>query len=394
MKKLKGLDFFERLFEDPQNELVEKAIEDGRIAVGYNCYVVPEVLLNAGKTFGLWMTAPNVQDTPQADYYLSAVMCSYSKALLESGIDGQYEFLGAMVFAPTCDHIRRGGQWFDLLDLNKQDNEKFFFHMIDAPYKVRDYTIENYAEDMRRLAAKFNEVYDANINDDTLRESIKTFNEVNSILRDIDEMRKLDEPKLTGTEWAKIYGSTKIAPIDMLIEPLKEIKAELEKRDPVDVKGKHRVMLYGSTVDKPEFVELIEAQGAIVVADRHCFGSLPGMTPMKEDGDPFLNVAEYYLDTCECPRMMENSEKRMAYLQDLIKEYKVDGALFELMIFCDLWNYEGVTFDMEMRKLGIPAATVSKEYNLTGEGQIRTRVQAFLESIKSKKEQEVLKNNA
>ena len=390
MEKLKGLDFFEQLFTSPQNVLVEKAMADGKIAVGYNCYVVPEVLLNAGNLFGVWMTAPGVESTPQADYYLSQVMCSYCKAVLEAGIDGTYDFLGATIFAPTCDHIRRSGQYFDILKLNNQ-NEKYFFYMIDAPSKQTDYCYDWYAKDMRKLADKFNEVYNANVTDETVRKAIKEYNEFNDLIRSIGDLRKAKDPKITGTEWAKIYGACKLAPKYLLIEPLKKIKAEIEARTPDNTDGKLRLMLIGSTFDKPEFTELIEAQGAIVVADRHCFGSLPGMERMDEEGDPFMALSHYYLDTCQCPRMMENGNARIDYNMNLIEEYSVDGAVFELMTFCDLWNYEGVTFLDAIKSKGMPYVSISREYSLTGEGQLRTRIQAFIESVNSKREQQALK---
>ncbi len=389
MKELKGIGFFENLFKNPKNELVEKALSEGKTAVGYNCYVVPEVLLNAGNTFGLWMTAPDVTSTIQADFYLSAVACTYCKALLQAGMDGTYEFMGATVFAPTCDHIRRSGQHFGLQNVNS-DNPKYFNYMVDSPGKKTVGTVEWFAKDLRVLADKLNEAYDTNINDETVKKSIKEFNEFNSLMKSIGDFRKGENPRITGAEWHKIYGASKIAPKYLLIEPLKKIKAEIEARE-IEENKAIKMMVVGSTFDKYEFIELIEAQGAIVVADRYCFGSLPGMEPVKEDGDPFINIAEYYLDTCQCPRMMENGPKRIEYSKELIKEYDVEGIIFQQMTFCDLWNYEGISVSRAMKKFDMPYVNISREFTITGEGQIRTRVQAFVESIKSKRELELLK---
>ncbi len=390
MKKLEGLNFFENLLTSPQNELVNKAIKEGKIGVGFNCYVVPEALLSAGNLFPVWLTAPDVTSTPQSDYYLSMVACSYCKSVLEAGIEGTYDLLGAMVFAPTCDHIRRSGQHFDLLKINNK-NEKFFFHMIDAPFKIADNTIDWYTMEMKKVAAKFNEEYNSNINEDSLREAIKELNEFNMLLKSIGDMRKEKNPKLTGTEWHKIYGATKVAPKYLLIEPLKKIKAEIQARVADGNDDEIRLMFVGSTFDKPEFTKLVEEQGGVVVADRYCFGSLPGMEPIEEEGDPFVNLAKYYLGTCECPRMMQRGKERLKYTEKLIEEYSVDGIIFETMVFCDLWSYEGVMFSDIMKKIDMPFVSIEREYALSGEGQIRTRVQAFLESIKSKREREALK---
>lgn len=79
---------------------------------------------------------------------------------------------------------------------------------------------------------------------------------------------------------------------DQLIEPLKALKAVLMKREP-DNSSLPRVMVLGSDIDNPAFTALFEAQGCRVVADRYCFGSLPGMELIPEDGDPYRNLAEF-----------------------------------------------------------------------------------------------------
>ncbi len=367
---------------------MDKAIADGRTAIGYNCYVVPEALINAGNVFPIWLRAPGVESTSEADYYLSNVICSYAKSLLQAGLEGAYDFLGALVFAPSCDHIRRGAQH---LDLQKAvgNNEKFFTFAIDAANKVAPYELKWYISGTKRLVEKLNETYDANINEETLRKSIKEINEFNVLMQSIGDFRKGPNPKITGTEFHKIYGATKVVPKDLIMEPLRKIKAELEAREP-DKTDAIRLMLVGPTFDDPKFTELIEAQGAIVVADRYCFGSLPGMEPIKEDGDPYENIANYYMETCQCSRMMEKAPERADYSKKLVKEYDVDGIVLQYIKFCDLWGYEALTYVDRMKDANVPVVKIEREYALSGEGQLRTRIQAFLESVKSKRELEVL----
>ncbi len=388
MEKLKSLKFFEDIMEKPQNELVDKAIAQGRTAIGYNCYVVPEPLISAGNLFPLWMRAPEVTSTPEADYALSNLLCSYSKALLQAGIDGEFDFLGAMVFAPSCDHIRRAGQHFEIQNC-VPNNEKFFVYMIDTFNKVNDAGIEWLVKDLKKLSSKLNETYNANINEETLKKSIKDLNEFNKLMQSIADMRKGNEPKITGTEFHIVFGATRVAPKDMLIEPLKKLKAELETRKSV-AGNAVRLMLVGPVFDNPQFTELVEAQGALVVADRYCFGSLPGMEPIPEEGDPYINMARYYMETCQCPRMMGQGKDRVDYSKKIVKEYGVEGIIFETMKFCDLWSYEGITYIDHLKDSNIPVVKIEREYAITGEGQIRTRIQAFLESITSRRDLELI----
>lgn len=72
---------------------------------------------------------------------------------------------------------------------------------------------------------------------------------------------------------------------------------------------------------------------------------------------------------------------RFDYAKELVDEFKVDGVIFETMKFCDLWGYEAVTNLRRIKDAGIPAVRIEREYQLTGEGQFATRVQAFVESL-------------
>ncbi len=388
MEELRGIKFFENLLESPQNELVDKAIRQGKKAIGINCWLAPEPLVSAGNVFPVWLTAPNVTDTTEADYYLSNVLCTYTKSIFQEGFNGGYDFCSAMLFSPSCDQIRRGGHLLEISKVNFQ-NQKFFIYQLEAPHKETPVNNKWCADDMRKFATKMNETYDANINEDTVRQAIKELNEFNELVRSISDLRKSDNPKITGTEWITIYGATKVAPKYLLIEPLKAIKEEIEARKE-EKNDKKRVMLVGSTIDKPALIKLIEAQGTIVVADRHCFGSLPGMEPIKEEGDPFQNLADHYLKTCKCPRMIGKGLERKNYSLDLIKEFKVEGVIFTIVTFCDLWGFESLTYIDDMKNANMPIVNISREYAVTGEGQIATRVQAFVESIDQKKAKALL----
>jgi hypothetical protein len=46
MKDLKHLYYFENLLQEVNNDLVREATNEGRIAVGSVCSLIPEVLLN------------------------------------------------------------------------------------------------------------------------------------------------------------------------------------------------------------------------------------------------------------------------------------------------------------------------------------------------------------
>ena len=81
--------------------------------------------------------------------------------------------------------------------------------------------------------------------------------------------------------------------------------------------------------------------------------------------------------------------QRKEYLADLVKEYKADGIIIEQMKFCEYWSYERLIDTFVLRRdYGIPVCSIEKEYTNNAVGQLRTRFQAFIESIELKKLQQ------
>jgi benzoyl-CoA reductase/2-hydroxyglutaryl-CoA dehydratase subunit BcrC/BadD/HgdB len=140
-------------------------------------------------------------------------------------------------------------------------------------------------------------------------------------------------------------------------------------------------MVLGSGIDDPGYLDGIESVGASVVADRFCFGSAPGLEPIPVTDDPIATLAEHTLRTTQCPRMMGAFDDRVAYVLEQVAEYAVDGVILETMKFCDLWGVEGVPLTSALRAAGLPTLRVDRDYARGGEGQLKTRVQAFLESM-------------
>ena len=131
MKDLKHLIFFENLLQDAQNELVTQAVNDGKIALGYNCYYIPEVLLNLPGCFSTRLRAPRCESTDIATYYMTSRTCPYVRSILERAIEGGYNYLNALFGAENCAAMERMEEHFFLL--NPVKNDRFFVTQIDPP---------------------------------------------------------------------------------------------------------------------------------------------------------------------------------------------------------------------------------------------------------------------
>ena len=392
MRDLKHLIYFEDLLQTANNALVQQAKSEGKVCVAYSCENVPEPLLNLGGTFSVRLTAPNTGSMDIATYYMTNLLCEPSRALLERAIEGGFNFADCMIAPDGCTMMNRCVENMELLRTMGSGNDKFFWQYMEIPLKNDENNLELYKlQCANHILEPLREKYGIDISEDALRKAVEEHNHVCRLIREIGEFRKGDQPRITGYEFHVLCLATYTCPKYLIIDKLEETLEELKTREPDDRKWRARVMIVGSEVDDSGLIKLIEDTGAYVCADRFCFGSLPGRDPVeiREGEDALTAVCRKYMESCQCPRMM-NMEKvygRKQYVSELAKEYGADGIIYEQVKFCDPWAYERMLGSTMLREdYGYPVLSVDRPYNIASSaGQMRTRVQAFVESIEIKK---------
>lgn len=399
MKDLKHLIYFEKLLENTNNELIMRAKEDGKLALGYTCFSMVEVLLNLDKCFSIRLRAPHTGSTDIATYYMSNYTCEFCRAILERSIEGGMNFLDALCAVDACAMMNRCAENIELL--KPIPNEKFFVTHADIPYKVENFTVDHYAVQMQnRVLNELKRVYDVDVSEAAILDSLRRHNEICAIISELGEMRKLDNPPITGYEFAVLNQVTYCCPqyliLDMLRETLEEVKSRSTDPKPW---YKVRVVLVGSEVDDLDLIRLIEESGAFIVADRFCFGSTPGREVIqldeKSDESVLKQICRHYLEVSECPRFMssEKVEQRRKTVDRLAREFSADGIIYEQIKFCDFWGFERALASHVMAdEYGYPVLSIDRPYSSRTSGQLRTRMQAFVESLEIKKIQK--KNEA
>lgn len=390
MKDLKHLYYFENLLTEANNELIKKHRESGNLAIGYTCYHMPEVLLNLDNCFSVRLRAPRTGSIDISTYYMSNCTCEYARALLERSLEGGYKFLDALAGVDACECMNRSMENMELLKIN--DNENFFISHVDVPMSDDEDCLKHYCEQIQRKVLKpLKEKFNVDISDEAMRKAVEEHNEISRLIQEIGNFRKLDNPTITGHEFHVITLATYCAPKALIIDKLKETLEELKTREPdKKVNYKAKVVVVGSEIDDTDLISLIEDSGALVVADRFCYGSIPGRSEiiLKEEESAFEQICRIYLKDSLCPRHISAHKVKQRYdvAEELCKEFHADGIIYEQMKFCTLWSYERALASHVMSlERNIPTLSIDRPYMSRTSGQVRTRVQAFVESLEIKR---------
>lgn len=392
MKELKHLIYFESLLEDTDNELVRKAESEGDLALGYTCFHAPEVLMNLGNCFSVRLRAPHTNSMELATYYMANNSCEFARALLERALEGSFAFLHAMIGVDVCEANNRAIENMEIMHAHGEDKDKFFYCNLDIPYSDDEDCVEHIREQVsRKILKPLRENYGIDTSDDAIRAAVSEHNEVCRILTEIGELRKLDIPPITGYEYAVLVLVSYTCPKRLILPYLRETLEEIKNRK-TDAKKDYRVrvVVVGSEIDDPQLIKLIEGCGALVVADRYCYGSFPGRQEiiLSDTEDALTQVCRWYLQNTECPRQsaLHRVKYRNDHVAQLVKDFNADGAIYEQMKFCTYWSYERVIASQVMpRDYGVHILSIDRPYISGQSGQLRTRVQAFVESLEIKK---------
>ena len=401
MKDLKHLIYFENLLQEANNDLVKQAKAEGKRAIGYTCYFMPEVLLDLPGCFSVRLRAPRCTSPDIATYYMSSRVCHYARSLLERALEGGFNFLDAQMATETCtgtcrfqEHLQQK-HLDSVKDMRIIDNDDFFCEFSDVPFKNNENGFQHFRGQLQaHVLEPLHEHFGIDISNEAIMKAVEQHNEVCRLINEIGDYRKLDNPTITGYEFHVINLVTLVCPKELILPYLRETAEELTTREP-DMKWPFRckVVLAGSENDDPDFTKLIESCGAEVVCDRYCYGAVESRIPIeiKEGDDPLYVIARHYLETSNCPRFMPQDEMRARKrrIAELAKEYHADGVIVASNKFCEYWSYERVIDTVVLpRDFGLPVCSIEKEYINSASGQLRTRFQAFVESVEIKKIQE------
>ncbi len=390
MKDLAHIYELENLLHDTYNEPSRRAKENGQYAIGSVCAMIPEPLLNLDNCFSVRLRAPGTGSMEMGTYYMTSIMCECARALLERALEGGYGYLDCILAPDACAQMNRCVENIDKLKLC--DNEHFFVTYSDVPMKSDETALRHYVRQMRQYVLEpLADRLGVDISDAALARAVEKQNRINSLIMEIGAYRKEDRPRITGYEFAVLCLSTFVCPKEYMISILSDTLEELKKREPDERSAyRARVVMVGSEIDDPALIRLVEEAGAYVAADCYCLGSFPERTMINltDDGDVLTQICRHYMEQGQCPRFMNTDKirQRHQYVDALAREYRADGIIYEQIKFCDYWGYERAYAGKVMRNdYGYPVLSVDRPYASGSSGQLRTRVQAFVESIEIKK---------
>ncbi|QEM67698.1 2-hydroxyacyl-CoA dehydratase [Geobacter sp. FeAm09] len=349
--------------------------QQGGKVLGCMYNYIPEELITAAGLLPYRMRATGSTGSELSETCFTQVNCSLVRHFFDSGLRGDLGFLDGVVSVNNCDHMRRlYDNWVAKIKVGYQ-------HFMPFPKKSGLEQVEAYRLQLERFKAELEEHFGVEITDEKLCDAITLHNETRGLQRRLHELRKGEAPPITGAEAMAVMVAGGSMPRKQYNAILKQLLDDCANAEGIS-DYKARLMVIGGELDDPKLIEIIESQGGLVVADSLGYGSRGCACDVDTTGDLLTALSRYQLMQHPAdPRINGTSAARNAYASDMATSGRVDGVVAVRLPQCDLWGLELLNLSRHFKRDNIPYLSLEVEYVLGSIGQLKTRVQAFTESI-------------
>ncbi len=361
----------EQIRQERMDEIAA-ARRGGTKVVGYFCIYAPVEMVQAAGAIPVRLMRGGHAAAEAGERYLRSDACSFCNACMGNfEIDPVYKQVDAVVSVNACDMMRRLPE-----AIERHFGISVFQVYLPRTSEPLPHRVAGFRLQLDRLADELAKLTGNSVSDERLESEIASFNQLRAMLRQASDTRHANAPLLSGgtmldleaTAW--LLGPVKA--VSLVEEVLRIVAAR-----PHPQARRPRLMLGGSvlTEDDRWLLDMVEEK-ADFVTDILCTGTRWFAADVLPDGDPRDRLARFYFSR-PCMHRRPNSGL-YRYAVDLVREFRVQGFVYKTLLYCDPWSFE-------VRRLrdalGIPLLHLDTDYSTENREQVRTRVEAFLETL-------------
>jgi benzoyl-CoA reductase/2-hydroxyglutaryl-CoA dehydratase subunit BcrC/BadD/HgdB len=363
---------------------LEAARKNGVKIIGYfpGNYVPEEIIYAAGAVPICLIHGGIAKASDAASSVIPPYLCPFALAQIGERLlkeNPYYGMLDMLVAPMTCIHLKK------LTDLWEYYTDVKVFRLGIPHQHHGGFETEYFIERLKALRNVLQTFTGNEITNEKIGEAINLYNRMRGLLKKISLMRKLSRPPISGSEFIKLNHASFYADPTFMVETLDSIYQELEQQKQVSEPGMPRLLLLGPNIGYGDYkvLNLIEESGGEIVIEEICEGVRYYWQDIENSGDLFQSLAKGYLvDKLPCAYMLSSAKKRLDFTLKLIKDFNVNGVIWYELLSCETYDSESYYFAEKLGERNIPMLILESDYGTADRGQIKTRIEAFIEIVK------------
>ncbi|WP_041278003.1 double-cubane-cluster-containing anaerobic reductase [Desulfotalea psychrophila] len=225
---------------------------------------------------------------------------------------------------------------------------------------------------------------------ESLRDAIVLVNKKRAAMHRLLALRKADPAPISGLDSLLANQIFFYDNPQRFTESVHLLCDELEKRVAekrgVSAPRTPRILISGCPQAVPNWKlpMIIEGLGAVIVGEESCVGERGTRNLTDESGESVAEMMDAIVDryfAVDCAIFTPNGERR-DHIREMVESYGADGVIHYGLQFCQPYLMEAVPVENSLEEVGIPCLRLETDYSMEDMGQLKTRVEAFVEQLR------------
>jgi benzoyl-CoA reductase/2-hydroxyglutaryl-CoA dehydratase subunit BcrC/BadD/HgdB len=360
---------------------LEDARAEGRKVIGTFCVFVPDELILAVDAVSVGLCAGAEFGFDEAERLLPRNTCALMKSFFGFKLSRVCPYIEAtdlLVGETTCDGKKKAYEIFKDVQPN--------IYVMEVPQMKTAQDRALLKSEYLRFKEELEKLSGVTINAERLKKGISLVNNRRRALARLAALRGASPVPVSGLDALLV---NQVAFYD---DPVRFTGAiELEKRAEsgegvAPPQGTPRILVSGCPMAVPNWklAAIIEGSGGVVVGEESCVGERGTRNLVDDPGGDFDTLMEALVERyfkIDCAIFTPNRE-RVDHVVEMAEKYQADGVIHYALQFCSPYAVESYRVEKQLTARGIPVLRIETDYSQEDVGQLKTRVEAFLEMIR------------
>lgn len=385
-----GMKYFDFVMSEVHGLRIKELMDakaQGRKVIGSYCVFVPEELILAVDGVSVGLCAGAEFNFEGAEAVLPRNTCSLIKSAFGFKLGKVCPYLEAsdvVVGENTCDGKKKS---YEILAPLVKD-----LYIMDLPQMKTDTGKALLKEEYRKFIAKLESVSGKKITTESLQKGIDIVNAKRKAVKRLAGIRAADPAPISGLDALLVnqvfFYDDPIRFTDSVNKLCDELEDRVKNGIGVFAQGTTRVVVSGCPMAVPNWKlpMLIESSKAVIVGEESCVGERGTRWLTEPKGntvdDILDSITERYFKI-DCAVFTPNPS-RVEYVKEMAKKLHAQGVVHYSLQFCQPYIMESGPVEKELEKSGVPTLRLETDYSQEDAGQLKTRIEAFVERLKKK----------
>ena len=385
-----GMKYFDFVMSEVHGLRIKEIVDaraQGKVVVGSYCVFVPEELVLAVDGVAVGLCAGAEFGFEAAETLLPRNTCSLIKSMFGFKLGRVCPYLEScdvVVGENTCDGKKKAYEIFGPLVKD--------LYVMDMPQIKSDMGRKLLREEYRKFIAKLEKVSGKKITPASLKKAIETVNAKRKAMIRLNALRAADPAPISGLDALLIsqvfFHDDPARFTDSVNKICDELETRVKNHTGVVPKGTTRIVISGCPMAVPNWKVplLIETSNAVIVGEESCVGerSTRWLTDVKGSTvDEMLDaIVDRYFNV-DCAVFTPNPS-RVDHVREMAKKLHAQGVIHYSLQFCQPYIMESGPVEKDLETSGIPTLRLETDYSQEDSGQLKTRIEAFVERLKKK----------